>query len=157
MEYAPDGGRQWRQPMRLWIQQSLNHQVYDPSEEAQRILSKEELRNLPRWKTTEEKRFRNLMRFIINHDLDVMANQADYVVCYWDEAAARGGGTQAELTAAFRKGIPVYIVAEWPPDQMSGWVLGCSDKIFSTFDKLKLFLAATYRKKAQPLALRETR
>jgi len=157
MEYAPEDGRQWRQRMRLWIQENLNHRVYDPSEEARRILSEEELRKLPAWKTAERERFRKVMRFIINHDLDVMASQADYVVCHWDEAAARGGGTQAELTAAFRKGIPVYVVTEWPAEQISGWVLGCTDKIFTTFDELKLLLAATYGRKVQLHALRETR
>ena len=157
MEYAPEGGRQWRQRMRRWIQENLNHRVYDPSEEARRILTEEELRKLPAWKTAERERFRNVMRFIINHDLDVMARQADYVVCHWDEAAARGGGTQAELTAAFRKGIPVYLVTEGPAEQISGWVLGCTDKIFTTFDELELFLAAAYGRKVQRHALRETR
>jgi hypothetical protein len=143
MEYAPEGGRQWREPMRLWIQEELNHRVYDPTEEASRILSEEELRSLPTWKTTDPEHYRKVMRFIINHDLDVLANQADYVVCHWDEAAARGGGTQAELTAAYRKGLPVYLVTEMPVEQVSGWVVGCTDRIFSTFDELKAFLTAT--------------
>ena len=142
MEYAPDGGRQWRQRIRLWLQDTLNHRVYDPTQEATRILSQEELRGLADWKGSDAERYRSVVRHIINHDLEVMENQADYVVCYWDEAAARGGGTQAELTAAYRKGIPVYLVTEMPPDQISGWILGCADKIFRSFDELKPFLRA---------------
>ena len=148
MEYSPDGGRQWRERMRLWIQETLNHRVYDPAEEARRLLTEEELRNLPEWKRTAVERFRKAMRIVIHHDLDVMASQADYVVCFWDESAARGGGTQAELTAAYRKGIPIYLVAEMPVEQVSGWVLGCTDKIFSSFDEVKSYLAATYGKEA---------
>ncbi len=157
MEYSPDGGRQWRERVRLWLQENLNHWVYDPSEEARRILSEEEVRNLPEWKKTDLERYRKVLRFIINHDMDVMANRADYVVCSWDEAAARGGGTQAELTAACRKGIPVYLVTEMPLDEISGWVLGCADKVFASFDELNFYLATTYGKEARQQALWEKR
>jgi len=155
MEYAPEGGRQWRQRMRLWIQENLNHRAYDPVEEARRILSEEEWHNLRAWKNSDPERHRRVMRFVINHDLDMMASQADYVVCYWDEAAAQGGGSQAELTAAYRKGIPVYLLTEVPVEQISGWVVGCADKIFSTVGELKLFLTATYGKEARQRALWE--
>jgi len=83
----------------------------------------------------------------------VMTRQADYVICLWDEAAARGGGTQAELTAAYRKGIRVYMVTEMPSSEVSGWILACTDRIFSSFDELKPFLAATYGKDARQQAL----
>jgi hypothetical protein len=153
MEYATNGGSPWRERTRLWIQENLNHRVFDPTEEAKRILSEEEVRNLAEWKRVDVERFRKVMRFVINHDLNVIKSQADYVVCYWDEAAARGGGTQAELTAAFRKGIPIYFVTEFPMPEISGWVLGCTDKIFASFEELRQYLAATYRKEARQRAL----
>jgi nucleoside 2-deoxyribosyltransferase len=155
MEYAPEGGRQWRERTRSWLQEHLNHRVYDPTEEARRILSDEELRHLPAWKAGDLERYRKVMRFVISHDLNVMANQADYVVCLWDEAAARGAGTQAEITAAFRKGIPVYLVTEIPLEQVSGWVLGCADKVLPNFEELKAFLAATYKKETAQRVLWE--
>jgi hypothetical protein len=86
-------------------------------------------------------------------DLDVMANQADYVVCLWDEAATRGGGTHAELTAATRKGIPVYMVTEMPATEISGWVLACVDRLFGNFEELKTFLTTTYGRDARQHAL----
>ena len=46
MEYAPDGGRAWRERIRLWLQENLNHHVYDPTVEARRILTPEELDGL---------------------------------------------------------------------------------------------------------------
>jgi hypothetical protein len=153
MEYAVDGGRAWRERMRLWLQDTLNHRVYDPVIEAERLFTAEELRDLPGWKTSDPERFRRAMRIVINHDLDVMARQADYVVCLWDEAAARGGGTQAELTAAYRKGIPVYLVAETSPEEISGWILGCADRVFAGFEELKSHLASTYGQEAYQRAL----
>lgn len=155
MEYSPDGGRLWRERIRLWLEQNLNHRVYDPTEEARRLLSEEELRNLASWKTTDLERYRRTMRIVINHDLDIMAGRADYVVCLWDEAAARGGGTHAELTAAYRKGIPVYLVTEFPVAEISGWVVGCADRVFPNFDELKAFLAAAYKNEARQRELWE--
>lgn len=157
MEFSPDGGRQWRQRIRLWLQENLNHRVYDPTVETRRVLNEEESKNYREWKLTDLDRFRRVMRIVINHDVDVMANQADYVVCLWDEAAKEGGGTQAELTAAYRKGIPVYMVAEMPVEEISGWVVACSTKIFPDFNELKSYLAATYGKEAQQRALWGTR
>ena len=144
MEFAPKEGREWRKVLGNWIYRNLNHQIYDPTQEAKIILSAEELDGLDRWKQSDPVRFRALMRRIINHDLDVMAHQTDYVICYWDQAAARGGGTQAELTAAFRKSLPIYLVSELPVPEISGWVLGCADYVIPGFEKLKKCLKTTY-------------
>ncbi len=157
MEFAPDGGREWRERLRRWIEENLNHAVYDPTVEARRLFSEEDLAQLPGWKLSDLERFRKAMRQIINHDLDVMANRADYVICQWDEAAARGGGTQAELTAAYRKRIPVFFVTELPIEQVSGWVVGCTTRIFPNFDELKTFLNVTYGREARQRALWEPR
>lgn len=152
MEFAPDGGRGWRAKLRQWLEEYVNHTAYDPVVEAARLMSQQDLRSLPGWKTTDLDRYRKAMRFIINHDLDVMSNRTDYVICNWDQAAARGGGTQAELTVAHRKGLPVYLVSEMPVEEISGWVVGCTTKIFSSFDELKTFLTATYGKEARQRA-----
>jgi hypothetical protein len=153
MEFAPQGGAEWRERIRRWLEDHVNHSVYDPTLEARRLMSEEDLRELPGWKATDLERYRKAMRFIINHDLDVMRSRTDYVVCNWDQAAARGGGTQAELTAAYRKGIPVYLVSEMPVEEIPGWVVGCTTTILSSFDELKSFLTATYVKEARQRAL----
>jgi hypothetical protein len=144
MEFSPDGGREWRERVSRWLEENLHHRVFDPTVEARRILSAEELENFRKWKTTDIERYRRLMRFIIRHDLDIMANQADYVICYWDDAAVRGGGSHSELTMAHHHGIPVYLVTAMPVEEISGWVLGCADKIFPDFEELLSFLVATY-------------
>ncbi len=154
MEYSPDGGRGWRERMRHWLEQNFGHQVFDPILEAERILSNEERENFTAWKISDPERFRKTMRFIINHDLDVMAQRADYVVCYWDGAAAQGGGTQAELTGAYRKGIPIYLVTEMTTEKISGWVLGCADRICSDFDELRQILLSVYGRQPRQKTLR---
>lgn len=152
MEFAPDGGRDWRVKLRQWLEEYLNHTAYDPVVETARTMNPEELREFRGWKTTDLERHRKAMRFIINHDLDVMQGRTDYVICLWDQAAVRGGGTHAELTSAYRKGLPVYLVTEMPIEEISGWVVGCTTKIFSSFDELKSFLSATYGKEARQRA-----
>ena len=152
MEYAEDEGRAWRWQMKNWLHANLNHQAYDPTEEAHRILIPEEIDHLSEWKGSDPVRFRKLMRRIIRHDLDVMTRRADYVICLWDRAAARGAGTQAELTFAFRKGLPVYLISSFPPDEISGWLLGCVDRVFSDFTKLKEYLQAAYGRVPRPEA-----
>jgi hypothetical protein len=144
MEFSPDGGREWRERSRLWIEENLHHRVFDPTMEARRIMSAEEFENFQGWKNNDIDRYRRLMRFIIRHDLEVIATQADYVVCYWDAAAAHGGGSHSELTMAHHKGLPVYLVTEMPLEDISGWVLGCADRLFPDFEQLESFLATTY-------------
>jgi hypothetical protein len=73
---------------------------------------------------------------------------ADYVICFWD-SAAQSGGTPAELTAAHRKGFPVYLVTTVPVEQVSGWMLGCSDQVFTSVDSLKEFLATRFSREKQ--------
>jgi nucleoside 2-deoxyribosyltransferase len=153
MEYSPDGGREWRRRMRVWVEEKFGHRVFDPIVEAERILTAEEQQELPGWKLSDPERFRKTMRFIINHDLDVMAQRADYVICNWDQAAMLGGGTQAEVTAACRKGIPIYVVTEMPEEKVSGWVLACADRVCGNFDQLKELLASVYGKDPRQKAL----
>ncbi|PYV18692.1 MAG: hypothetical protein DMG21_04150 [Acidobacteria bacterium] len=132
IEYAPEGGRAWRIHLRAWLEENLNHHVYDHALEGRRVLGEAE------WA----------------HDLDVVTNRTDYVIAYWDEPAVQGGESSALLTAAHRKGIPVYFVTEIPIEQIGGWVVGCTTKIFSSFEELKSFLTATYISEVRQRALR---
>jgi hypothetical protein len=148
IEFAQDGGRQWRRKLAPFIRQSLGHHIYDPAEDERKNLTEEELANFRSWKSFDPERFRRTMRKIIAFDLDLIENRADYLICYWDRGA-QSGGTSAELTLALRKGIPVYLVTPLPPEQVSGWMLGCSDRVFSSIEQLKEFLVAHYSRQRQ--------
>jgi hypothetical protein len=148
IEYAPDKGRKWRAELRPALE-SLGHRIYDPAEDERKNLTDDEIASFRGWKQTDLPKFQQVIRKIIHYDLDWIENKTDYIVCYWDEHVLRGAGTQAELTLAYRRGIPVYLVAAMPVEKISGWILGCCAKVFADFDSLKLFLAKRYMKELQ--------
>jgi len=148
IEFAQDGGRFWRRKLAPFLVEQLGHRVYDPAEDENKNLSDEEAANFRKWKTTDLDRFRRVIRKIIAFDLDLIENHADYLICCWD-SAAKSGGTSAELTVAHRKGIPVYLVTPLPIEQISGWMLGCSDRVFASVEQLREFLAARFAREKQ--------
>ena len=149
IEFAGDGGKLWRRKLTPFLRDELGHRVYDPAEDEKKNLTDEEAQHFRQWKTADIERFRRVVRKIIQFDLDLIENKADYVICHWEDAAAASGGTSAELTAAYRKGIPVYLVTQVPPEQISGWMLACADQVFSSIDELKKFLHQRYGREKQ--------
>ena len=89
-------------------------------------------------------RFQGTVRKIIDYDLDWIERKCDYIVAFWDEYAGRGAGSQGELTLAYRRGIPVYLVSAVPVSQISGWILGCATEVFRDFDGLKRHLTMKF-------------
>ena len=140
IEHAPDYGRAWRTQLAPRLS-ALGHEVYDPAADEQKNLTDEEVRNFRRWKRDDLDRFRRTVRKIIEWDMDWIERRADGVICYWDEHCSKGAGTQAELTAAYRRGVPVYLVAGMPVEKISGWILACATEIFRSFDELEIFLS----------------
>lgn len=139
----------WRRKLAPFIADHLGHRVYDPSEEALKILTPQEAANLAVWQTTDLDRFRRAVRKIIASNLDLIENKADYLICYWDASARQSANAAAELTAAHRTGIPVYLVAELPVEEINPWVLGCSDHLFLSVESLKEFLTARFSREKQ--------
>ncbi len=140
IEYSADLGKRWRAEITPFLH-ALGHEVYDPASDEKKNLGDDEVRCFRGWKTTDLPRFQQTVRKIIAWDLDWVERRCDYVICYWDEAAARGAGTQGELTVAHRCGIPVYLVLGMPAGTVSGWILGCATQVFESFAELQAFLA----------------
>jgi hypothetical protein len=149
IEFAEGGGKLWRRKLTPFLQDDLGHRVYDPAGDEKKNLTQDEIANFRRWKMTDLDRFRRVIRKIIAFDLELIERKADYMICYWDSEAVQGGGTAAELTAAHRKGIPVYLVASVPVEEISGWALGCSDQVFSSIESLKAFLSTRFSRERQ--------
>ena len=143
IEYAPDHGRVWRAAITPFLE-SIGHSVYDPVRDEKKDLTDDELANFRAWKTADLPRFQQTIRKIIAYDLDWIEQKTDYIICYWDEHVLKGAGTQAELTFAYRLGIPVYLVTAIPTERVSGWILGCSTEVFSSFQQLQSFFTARY-------------
>jgi nucleoside 2-deoxyribosyltransferase len=151
IEFAEDGGRLWRRKLAPFLRDQLGHRVYDPAEDERKNLTEEEAAHFREWKISDLDRFRRTVRKIIAFDLDLIENKADYVICFWPSENAHSGGTSAELTVAHRKGIPVYLITPIAVDQVSGWMLACSDQLFTSIEGLKEFLVARFAREKQTL------
>lgn len=145
MEYAHKEGSDWRNDIEDWIRTSLGHEVFNPNKESARYLSGllngNDFRSL---KSTDLKRFTELVSGIVDLDSKELAERTDYVVCYWDHSAQRGAGTKGELTIARLYGKPVYMVTETHPENIPGWILGCTSEMFSSFEGLKQYLLGQF-------------
>ena len=141
IEYAPDHGRVWRAGVTPFLK-SLGHVVYDPALDEKKNLTEEERQHFREWKSADLPRFQRTVRKIIAYDLDYIERKTDFILCYWDQYSQKGAGTQAELTVAHRIGMPVYLVVAMPIAEVSGWILGCSTQVFTSFEDLKTFMQA---------------
>lgn len=146
MEYSPDQGRGWRQEVSLLLKERLGHEVFNPNEEINQILSDEEELHFREWKENDEEKFKILMNRIIDRDLRHLTEKSDYVICKWDEYAVKGGGTHGEITVAYYHKIPVFLLSEMPRNRISSWILGCSENIFFDVESLLLELEIRYKK-----------
>jgi len=147
IEYSPDKGKGWRLEIAPRLRE-LGHEVYDPAEDELKNLTEMEAREFRSWKQTDLERFRRTVQKIIAYDLDLIEQRADAIVCFWDQYAGRGAGTQGELTFAHRLGVPVYLVCGVPVEQISGWLLACATEIFTGFDDFHEFMRRELTKPA---------
>ncbi len=145
IEHSPDRGEAWRRDMTRFCQQELHHSCYNPLIEERHYITPAQSRQFRDWKFTDLPRFQQTVRKLIRGDLTVLEHEIDYIICYWDGYVERGGGTYGELTLAFHRDIPVYMVAAKPVTEISGWILGCSTQIFVSFKELKAFLKTKYQ------------
>ncbi len=141
MEYADGEGVVWRKEVQHWIEHNLGHQVFNPNVESERMF-KSELPNVDfrKLKFEDISRYQEIVRKLVDLDCKEIARHSDYVVCYWDDGAARGAGTKGELTMAKFFSKPVYLVTSFPLQEIPGWVLGCVTKVFGSFKELGDFL-----------------
>lgn len=149
IENAPDGGKEWRANITPFLTERLQHRVFNPCIEENHLLTEAEFKELRSAKGADLSRFRQLMHRIIRTDLKMLTTEVDYVICYWDRYVIRGGGTHGELTMAFYHNIPVYLVSEFQPTEISGWILGCCSELFFDFSSLHEYLLHKYKKTAK--------
>ncbi len=140
IEHAPDKGKQWRTELAEFLKNEFGHDSYNPHIEEPKLLTPEERTKFRSLKTSNLPEFQRIVRKLIRNDIHSLMTEIDYVICLWDDYAEKGGGTYGELTFAFYHGIPVYMVAAKPLDEISGWILGCTTEFFQSFDTLKDFL-----------------
>jgi hypothetical protein len=145
MEYAANEGREWRSVLQEWLEKNLAAVVFNPNHESQKFFD----RNYPgldfrTLKQTDPLQFKSVVAQLVDLDCREIARRSDYLICYWDEGAMRGAGTKGELTIARYFGKPVYMVTTVPLPGIPGWVLGCTDRVFPSFEALQRFLLSPH-------------
>ncbi len=138
MEYASNEGRDWRRAIEEWLTCDYGCSVFNPNQESDRLFKTRyggvDFRRL---KHEDSERYRSIVAELVDIDCHEIAERSDLVLCYWDASAQRGAGTKGELTMARYFGKPVYLVTTIPVTEIPGWVLGCTTRIFSSFDAVK--------------------
>jgi len=141
MEYSADEGRDWREDLQQWLEQELHCQVFNPNIESDLFFRTHHAGvDFRRLKTENIQLYTTIAAGLVDLDCKEIAQNSDFVVCYWDDSAMRGAGTKGELTMARYFAKPVYLVTAMPHHDIPGWVLGCVTKTFLSFGELKLFL-----------------
>jgi hypothetical protein len=139
MEYKKNLGMGWRE----WVTQELEKRHHDAINPVKLEICEEEKDGVPvQVQLTQLKKegkldeCRNLVRKVLFRK-DMFAIQlADAVVVYYDESVQKGAGTISECWEAFREGVPVYLVTDFPVVEIPTWLIGETTKIFSDFDEL---------------------
>lgn len=144
MEYAAGEGRDWRRELQSWLESHLAGSVFNPNVESETLFTTRypgiDFRAL---KSRDLALYSRIAAELVDIDCREIAERSDYLVCYWDESAQRGAGTKGELTVARLSRKTVFLVTAMPPASLPGWVLGCTTRIFPSFDALKEFLSGT--------------
>jgi hypothetical protein len=84
----------------------------------------------------------NIRKHFIFTDLQLIINDTDAVVVYYDESVRKGAGTISECQVAYNHDIPIFVVSAYPQEQIPGWLTALSTKIFFDFSSLVAYLAA---------------
>ena len=144
MEYAKNGGADWRKEITLWLITNLNHSVIDPVIESKKLIKNYKEEEFRSWKQTDPEKYVEIIRMAIKKDLDAVVNKADYVICLWDQNVFKGAGTHSEVTFAYYHGKPIYLVNKLPINDLSGWIMSCASEIVNDFESLKILLNNRY-------------
>jgi hypothetical protein len=141
MEHAHNNGANWRQDIEEFLRTELGHRTFNPATASDKFLDALGVKDTFRaMKAADPERYFSIVRRIVDGDSKEVTKRCDYVICLWDRSAARGAGTQGELTLARLMRKPVYLVSRVPFERIPGWVIGCTSQRFKSFSALRAFL-----------------
>ena len=141
MEFASNLGAGWREKSVEALQRMEYYPLDITSLDKAYQAKHGDLYNIGGDKTDEESILRkkaNIRKHFVFTDLQLILNDSDALIVYYDESARRGAGTISECQYAYLHDIPIFIVSAWGDDlgQVPGWLLALSTKIFPTFEEL---------------------
>jgi hypothetical protein len=84
----------------------------------------------------------NIRKHFIFTDLELIKNDSDALVVYYDDSVRRGAGTISECQFAYLLDIPVFVVSTWEDweKEVPGWLHALSTTIFTSFEDLLEYL-----------------
>jgi len=135
IEKAHDNGSLWR----IDLSKQLKQQGYFPIDitALDRAYTKEHGKLYTTFDEDEElRRKANIRKHFVTTDLELIKNDSDAVILYYDESVRLGAGTISEAQFAYLHDIPVFIVSYWQnwKEEVPGWLHALSTKVFNRFD-----------------------
>jgi hypothetical protein len=153
MKFYLSGGMEFKKklggPWREWITPELEKRRHDAINPVKLEMAEEELETgepiqirLSRLKNEgklEEVR-RLVRRFLFRKDMYAI-QESDAIIVLYDESTRKGAGTLSEAWEAFREGRPVYLVTEFPMEEVPTWLIGETTAIFDNMDDLLEYIS----------------
>lgn len=141
MQFAKDLGAGWRKEVAQWLK-DLGYFPIDIGalDEAYSSEHGHFLRDINGCEPLQRKS--NIRKHFIETDLQLVVNDSDALIVYYDGSARRGAGTVSECMVAYQHDIPIFLVSAWEDweSEVSGWLQALTTKIFTTFYDLHEYL-----------------
>lgn len=138
MEFAHDLGSEWRE----YISPRLRELGYYPLDitaldKAYTAQYGELYSDFGEGEIGELKRKANIRKHFVYTDLELIKNDSDALILYYDEGVRRGAGTVSEAMFAYQLDLPIFIISAWEDwkSEIPGWLMALSTKIFTSFDQ----------------------
>lgn len=84
----------------------------------------------------------NFRRHFVWTDVELVKQDSDAVIVFYDESARRGAGTISECQIAYEAEIPLFLVSDYKEwwKEVPGWLQSLTTKMFTEFDDLYAYL-----------------
>jgi hypothetical protein len=141
MQFAENEGADWRIDISVWLKE-LGYFPLDICELDKAYAQRygHFLRNI---NTSDDlQRKSNIRKHFISTDLNLVTNDSDAVIIYYDESVRLGAGTISECMIAYQNDIPVFLVSYWEDWQkeVPGWLQALTTRIFTSFEDLQKYM-----------------
>lgn len=83
----------------------------------------------------------NIRKHFIETDIELIRNDCDAILLYYDEHVRTGAGSISECYEGYMLEMPVYVVNAYPNiSDIPGWLQAETTRIFSSFEKFYQYL-----------------
>lgn len=142
MQFAENEGADWRLEVSKWLKE-LRYFPLDICE-----LDKAYAEQYGHfWRDVNKEDFlqrkSNVRKHFVDTDLQLVINDSDALIVYYDESVRRGAGTISECMVAFMHDVPIFLVSYWEDweNEVPGWLQALTTKIFTNFEDLHQYVA----------------